>query len=143
MHHSSVLNLCVPTHTKQNKAHPLIGFPNKWLTTTLAANPNLSSLSREVIMLLPDPDPLVPLACSLSPEAREVASDLADAVFNAARSSPKLETGLIGSAFMAPEKNVPIVIDLNPSTLERYLPEDVKTGLRNKATINRWMKRDN
>ena len=36
---------------------------------------------------------------------------------------------------MVPEKNVPITIDLKPSTMKRYLPEDVKTGLRNAATI--------
>ena len=85
-------------------------------------------------MLLPDPDPLVPLACSLSPEAWVVASDLADAVFSAARFSPQLETGGIASAFMIPEENIPITIDLKPSTLDRYLPEDVRNGL-SKATI--------
>ena len=37
-------------HTEQNKAHPLICFPNKWLTTVFAANP---ALSKETIMLLP------------------------------------------------------------------------------------------
>ena len=63
-----------------------------------------------------------------------VASDLADAVFSAARFSPELETGGIASAFMIPEENIPITIDRKPSTLDRYLPEDVRNGL-SKATI--------
>ena len=63
-----------------------------------------------------------------------VASDLADAVFNAARFSPQLETGGIASAFMIPEENIHITIDLKPSTLDRYLPEDVRDGL-SKATV--------
>ena len=73
------------THTEQNKAQPLIGFPNKWLTTVLAENPAMSSLSKETIMLLPDPDTLVPLACALNPEAQAVASRLANAVAEAAK----------------------------------------------------------
>ena len=62
------------THIEQNKAHPLIGFPNKWLATIQASNPTMNSLSKETIMLLPDPDPLVPLACPLNPQAQTVTS---------------------------------------------------------------------
>ena len=58
-------------------------------------------------MLISNSDPQVPLACSLSPEAQKVASDLAAAVCNAAMFSPRLETGDVESIFMAPEKNVP------------------------------------
>ena len=36
---------------------------------------------------------------------------------------------------MAPEKNVPTEIDLHPSTLEQYLPKNIKQGLRKAATV--------
>ena len=113
------------THIEQNKAHPLIGFPNKWLATVQSEDPTVSSVSKETIMLLPDPDPLVPLACLLNPQAQTVASPLAGAVAEAAKSYPQLALEVFTS-FMVPEKNIPTTLDLKPSVLDSLLSQDVK-----------------
>ena len=88
-------------------------------------HPTVSSLSKETIMLLPDPDLLVPLKCPLDPLAQTVASRLAEAVAEAATSFPQL--ALAGfTSFMVPERNIPMTLDLKPSVLDGLLSQNVK-----------------
>ena len=84
-------------------------------------------------MLLQDPDPLVPLACPLNPQAQTVASRLAGAVAEAAKSSPQLAAEGFTS-FMVSEKNIPTTLDLKPIALDSFLSKDVKES-QSEATI--------
>ena len=86
-------------------------------------------------MLLPSPDPHVPLAClPLSPTAQRVPSGLATAMSNVAHFSPWSTNSDVKSLFIAPETNIPTVVDLHPRTLDQYLPDKVNRGL-NEATV--------
>ena len=69
----------------------------------------------------------------LNPQAQTVASRLAGAVAEAAKSSPQL--ALEGfTSFMVPEKNIPTTLDLKPSILDNLLSHDVKES-QSEATI--------
>ena len=110
------------THIEQNKSHPLLRYPNRWLSIKKSENPTVSSLSKETVMLLPDPDLLVPLTCPLDQQAQTVASRLAGAVAVAATSSPQLASAGFTS-YMIQEKNLPITLDLKPSVLDGFLSQ--------------------
>ena len=122
-----------PNHIEQNKAHPLLQYPNKLLARAKSDNPAVGGLSAETIMLLPEPNLNNPLACSLNQQARSVAARLAGAVAQAAQSSPQLAS--VGfTSYMIQEKNIPINLDLKPSVLDGFLSHNAKEG-QGEATV--------
>ena len=121
------------THIEQNKSHPLLKYPNQWLSRAKSDNPTVNGLSKETIMLLPDPDLLTPLACPLDQQAQTVALRLAGAVAEAATSSPRLASAGFTS-YMIQEKNIPINLDIKPSVLDGFLSHNAKEG-QGEATV--------